>query len=284
MSSPRSPRGRKVTPRLLRSWGLPEPGADKKARGRIIVVGGSRRSPGAVLLAGEAALRVGAGRLGLAVPGSVEAQLGVVMPEAAVLTLPARADAPLAGTLRGEVEAADAVLVGPGFDDADETLGTLRAVAEVGPSVLVLDAFALGVLDRLDRAELPDALILNPNREEVEILLGRDASADPLADLREVSERHRAVVNSYGMVAAPDGRAWHIDIGGPGLATSGSGDVLAGAIAGFAAQGVDPARAAVWGSWAQAEGGRRLTEEGGLGFLARDLARELSAAVGDARR
>ncbi|MFS0732584.1 ADP/ATP-dependent (S)-NAD(P)H-hydrate dehydratase [Microbacterium sp. 1P10UB] len=281
MSSPRSRRGRRITPAVLRAWGLPDPGEDKKARGRIIVVGGSRRSPGAVLLAGEAALRSGAGRLGLAVPGSVEAQMGVVIPEAAVLTLPENATSSLSGTLRDEVEGADAVLVGPGFDDPDETRGTLTAVAELSPPVLVLDAFALGVLPGIDRELLPDALILNPNREEVAILLDGGGSGDPLADLRAVAAKYRAVVNSYGMVAAPDGRAWRVQIGGPGLATSGSGDVLAGAIAGFAAQGMEAERAAVWGSWAQARAGQRLTAASGLGFLARDLAREVSAAVHD---
>ena len=64
MSSP----SEDVTPELLRAWGLPDPGDSKKSRGRVIVVGGSRRTPGAAVLAGEAALRVGAGRLGLVVP------------------------------------------------------------------------------------------------------------------------------------------------------------------------------------------------------------------------
>ena len=63
-----SSRSEEVTPALLRGWGLPDPGDSKKSRGRVMVVGGSRRSPGAVMLSGEAALRVGAGRVGLVVP------------------------------------------------------------------------------------------------------------------------------------------------------------------------------------------------------------------------
>lgn len=259
-----------VTPELLREWGLPDPGDSKKSRGEVVVVGGSRRSPGAVFLAGEAALRVGAGRLAVVVPASVDAQLSVVMPEAAVHALPAEADAPLEDGPRRSIESADAVLVGPGFDDPDETRATLRAVAELDVRCLVLDAYALGILPRVDRGSLPRDLILNPNKEEAAILLERDPG-DGEPDLEEIARRYDAVVNCYGRVVAPSGEAWQVPGGGPGLGTSGSGDVLAGAIAGFAARGIPPAQAAVWGSWCHARAGDRLTDEIGIGFLARDI-------------
>lgn len=263
---------------LLREWGLPDPGDSKKSRGDVVVVGGSRTSPGAVLLAGESALRVGAGRVVLAVPQSIDAQVGIALPEAGILALPDDADAPLNGELADRVASADAVLVGPGFTDADETRATLLAVAATRPRLEVLDAFALGVLPEIDRGSLPDDLILNPNKDEAKILLGREL-ADGVADVREIAREFDAVVNCYGVVAHPDDRAWRLDEGDGGLGTSGSGDVLAGAISGFAARGVDPARAAVWGSWAHARAGARLAERIGLGFLARDLARELTPAV-----
>ncbi|MGC5172635.1 ADP-dependent NAD(P)H-hydrate dehydratase [Microbacterium sp. DT81.1] len=277
MSSPTD-----VTPALLREWGLPDPGDSKKSRGRVMVVGGSRRSPGAVLLAGEAALRVGAGRLGLVVSASVEGQLGVQMPEAAVLPLPERATDPIEGGLREELASADAVLVGPGFDDADETRDTLLAIADAGLSCLVLDAYALGVLPGIDRGRLPATLMLNPNVEEAAILLEREPGEDRVADLVEIARRYDAVVNCYGLVVTAAGESWNVPGGGPGLGTSGSGDVLAGAIAGFAARGVDAARAAVWGSWAHARAGDRLTERTGIGFLAREIPPELTLAVREA--
>lgn len=280
MSSPSEP----VTAELLRAWGMPDPGESKKSRGRVIVVGGSRRSPGAVLLAGEAALRVGAGRLGLVVPASIDPQLGVVLPEAAVFALPDHSGEALSDVVRSELHAADAVLVGPGFDDPDETHDTVLAVAACGIGCLVLDAFALGILPDLDRAALPSALVLNPNLEEAAILRGRELGEDRIADLLEIARRHDAVVNCYGDVVAPDGRAWSVAAGGPGLGTSGSGDVLAGAIAGVVARGVEPARAAVWGSWLHARAGDRLEERVGLGFLARDLPVELTTALRDVLR
>lgn len=275
MSSPSEP----ITPELLGGWGLPDPGASKKDRGRVIVVGGSRRAPGAVLLAGEAALRVGAGRLGVIVPASVEGQLGVMMPEAAVMSLPPHATDVIEGQVRDELSAADAVLVGPGFDNAAETRDTLLAVAETGIGCLVLDAYALGVLGDIDRDLLPEALVLNPNEEEAALLLGHDVTDDRVRDVAEIAERFNAVVNCYGTVVTPDGRAWAVTEGGPGLGTSGSGDVLAGAIAGFTARGVDTAHATVWATWAHARAGDRLTERMGLGFLARELVTELPLAV-----
>ncbi|MCR2764405.1 NAD(P)H-hydrate dehydratase [Microbacterium sp. zg.B48] len=270
-----------VTAELLRQWGLPAPGDSKKTRGRVMVVGGSRRSPGAVVLAGEAALRVGAGRLGLVVPASVEGQLGVVIPEAAVLSLPQHASDPIAEPAHGELEAADAVLLGPGFDNGDETKATLLAVADVGVRCLVLDAYALGVLADVPRERLPRDLILNPNQEEAELLLARELGEDRESDLLEIARRFDAVVNCYGVIADPHGATWQVPAGGPGLGTSGSGDVLAGAITGFAARGVDPSRAAVWGSWVHARAGDALTDRLGIGFLARDLPAALTASLNE---
>lgn len=278
MSSP----SETVTIERLRSWGLPDPGDSKKSRGRIVVVGGSRRTPGAVALAGEAALRVGAGRLGLLVPASIEGRLGMVIPEAAVFALPENSADPIPPSVGDDLAAADAVLVGPGFDEPDETRATLLAVAGWEPACLVLDAYALGILPDLDRELLPDSLVLNPNREEAAILLGRDLDEDPVDDLRTIARRFRAVVNCYGDVVDPDGRHWSVVAGGAGLGTSGSGDVLAGAIAGFVARGIDPDRAAVWGSWVHARAGDRLTERMGMGFLARELAGELTPSLKEA--
>jgi ADP-dependent NAD(P)H-hydrate dehydratase len=278
-----------VTPALLKSWGLPDPGESKKSRGDVVVVGGSRSAPGAAILAGEAALRVGAGRVALVVPRSIDAQVGIALPEAGVLALPERADEPFTGELRERIATADAVLVGPGFDDPDETRATLIAVAGAAPARLVLDAYALGVLPDVERGILPGELVLSPNREELEILLGRDRRdpgdpgdpVDPVDDIREAARAHRAVVGCYGTVAHPDGRAWLADQGGAGLGTSGSGDVLAGAIAGFLARGTAPERAVVWGAWTHGRAGTRLTERVGIGFLARDLAAELTPTVRD---
>lgn len=269
----------KVSRALLREWGLPDPGS-KKARGQVVVVGGSPRSPGAVLLSAEAALRVGAGRVGLAVPPETAVGLGTAMPEAGVYAWGGDADS-LDEGLRSALESADAVLFGPGFDDPDVTRAALLAIARVGVTRLVLDAFALGILSDVDRSLLPEDLLINANEEEAALLLGRDLGEDRAADIAEIADRYRAVVHCFGTVATPDGRVWQAEPGSGGLGTAGSGDVLSGCIAGFASRGLEPEHAAVWGGWTHARSGDRLTERAGVGFLARDLLGEVTAVVRD---
>ena len=102
-----------------------------------------------------------------------------------------------------------------------------------------------------------------------------DVTADPLASVRRAAERYGAVALVKGpcsYIAAPDGQAFRFDGGGVGLATSGSGDVLAGIVGGLCARGADPLTATLWGVWLHGEAGRVLTEKvGRLGFLAREL-------------
>jgi hydroxyethylthiazole kinase-like uncharacterized protein yjeF len=269
-----------VTAELLKTWGLPAPGDSKKSRGRVLVVGGSVRSPGAVMLAGEAALRVGAGKVGLVVPEILGMHVGMFLPEVGIYPLPESARDGFDSAVSDELARADAVLVGPGFDDPARTRATIEAVAEAmdPDACLVLDAFGIGVLPDLQREELPARLLLTPNEEEASILLERPVRALE-EDVPEIARRYDAVVNCYGVVAEPRGSTWRLSTGGPGLGTSGSGDVLAGAITGFAARGVPADRAAVWGGWAHGRAGDRLTASEGLGFLARDLLPELTRSL-----
>ncbi|GHS87391.1 ADP-dependent (S)-NAD(P)H-hydrate dehydratase [Actinomycetota bacterium] len=280
-----------LSPALLRAWPLPERSGSKDERGRVLVVGGARRTPGAVLLTGLAALRVGAGRLTLAAAGSVAVPLAVAVPEAGVIGLPERSDGSLtgegAGLLAAELDRADVVVVGPGLD---EPTGTTTLLTEVLPRVgtrtaVLLDAFALGVLaDLADlAAPLADRLVLTPNLAEAGRLLGR-AEVDPDVAAVQVAHRYGAVAVCAGKVAAPDGRRWASATGSSGLGTSGSGDVLAGAIAGVLAGGADPAHAACWGLSLHGTAGDRLAARiGPLGYLARELVDELPAVLVELR-
>ena len=103
------------------------------------------------MLAGLAALRVGAGRLTLVTPGAIRLQVAVAVPEAGVLALEGRASALLTDSVREELSTADAVLVGPGIAEAElarRLVDEVRDAAGEGTG-LVLDAFALGVLPEL---------------------------------------------------------------------------------------------------------------------------------------
>jgi hydroxyethylthiazole kinase-like uncharacterized protein yjeF len=271
-----------VTPELLRQWGLPDPGESKKSRGQAMIVGGSALSAGAVVLAGEAALRVGAGKVAVSCDAEIADVVRISFPEAGVYESPTSGQS--ADSAWDEaVENADAVLVGSGFDDAVTAREWLERLAGRATACLVVDAFAVGVFRDVPRADLPRSLIVNANLEEAEILLGRPVD-DLFQDLPQLAMELDAVVHCYSAVASPSGGLWRIDAGGPGLGTAGSGDALAGAITGFAARGLEPERAAVWGAWCHSRAGDRLTERMGLGFLARDLTRELPAAVLDALR
>ena len=274
----------RVDERMLRGWPLPPPGDSKNARGRVVVVGGSERSPGAVMLAGIAALRVGAGRLTLVTPGSIAVHVAVEVPEAGVFALGegSGSSAVLTGEVREELETADAVLVGPGIADAEFARRLVEAVCDaIGDRTgVVLDAFALGALPELEGLVLPPETVLSPNTEEAAILLGREVD-DVVEAVTLIAARYGAVTSCYGEVAAPrDDRSWHVDAGGPGLGTSGSGDVLAGAIAGLLARGADAAQAAVWATHLHAAAGDRLSERiAPVGFLARELCAELPHAL-----
>lgn len=300
-SGPGTARPESVTPTLLRAWPLPGGGSGKDDRGSVLVIGGARMSPGAALLAGVAALRSGAGRLTLAVAESVAVQLAVALPESGVLGLPETASGSVRGSaaaavLASAVEAADAVLIGPGLDDKDEATALLRGLLKVPkgkqPPAIVLDAFALGSLPELAGELGPWAgrLILTPNVTEAGILLGHDAG-ELARDMPELAETYGAVVSCQGVIARPveagGGKAdaggggtraslWEITTGHSGLGTSGSGDVLSGTIAGLRARGTTDAQAACWGTHLHAAAGDRLASRlGGLGYLARELTGEL---------
>lgn len=272
-----------VTAELLRRWPLPHPGGSKHGRGQTIVIGGARSTPGAAMLAGVAALRVGAGVLALAVAESVAPVVAVAVPESAVFALPQDDDgsvtAEAASTLAVRLADYDAILVGPGLDDADRTRELLEALATVTDDAgyVVLDAYALGALRGVHgRDAWAGRLCLTPNEAEAAWLLGVDRD-----DLEEVggeidiaaaiAAEYDACVSYQGFVH--DGESgWVVPFGHSGLGTSGSGDVLAGAVAGLLARGADRAQAVCWATYLHAASGDRLAPAvGRIGFLAREL-------------
>lgn len=259
-----------------------------------MVVGGERSTPGAVVLAATAALRAGAAKLQIATAESVAPFLGVTVPEALVISLAETRRGAIhrraATALAARAADADALVIGPGMVDQAATLEFLTALferMERGPA-LVLDAGAVSALNGggslISRHE--GNLVLTPHSGEMAALLGEDAESiarAPLRYARAAAKRYRAVAALKGadtIVATPDGRAWRYTGGDVGLATSGSGDVLAGIVAGLAARGADAATAALWGVYLHGEAGNALaSRQGRIGFLARELAAELPALM-----
>ncbi|MFL6693652.1 MAG: NAD(P)H-hydrate dehydratase [Ramlibacter sp.] len=277
----------------LRCWPLPSLGddADKEARGRVVVIAGSREMPGAALLAATAALRAGAGKLVIATVASAAAAIAIAMPEARVLGLP---ETPAGGfdpagvrRLEDVVQTARAVLVGPGMMDAPATLDLVTTLAPwLRGRAAVLDALAMDVITRLGRFEEPT--LLTPHAGEMAHLTGLSKDAiqdDPVHVAQEFAQKWNAVVALKGaqtVIAAPDGRSWLHDGGNAGLATSGSGDTLAGAIGGLAARGATLEQACAWGVVLHARAGEHLAARlGPVGYLAREIPMEMLAVLRD---
>lgn len=269
---------------------------DKEGRGRVLAIGGGAQVPGALILTGLAALRAGAGKLQLATAATGALALGIAVPEAAVLGVAETAEGEMAAdaaeALASAVTRTDAVVIGPGMMD-ERSAGALaaRLMAQAQDVAFVLDAAAMTGVDLTDPAarRLAGRLVLTPHAGEMARLTGLEKSAveaDPVAAARSVARAAQAVVVMKGaetFIVSPDGGVWRHAGGVIGLATSGSGDVLAGVIAGLLARGASPLAACVWGVCVHGGCGARLAEGfGPVGFLARELLPEIPRVMAQA--
>lgn len=271
-------KARRVTNHLLQRWPLPDvsPQATKEDRGRVLIIGGSLQVPGAVLLAGVASLRSGAGKLHIATSRQAALPLAVALPEAKVTGMASDARGELSGVAADVARAAqeaDAVLIGSGMDPSAATRRIAAALMKKAKAA-VLDAGAVGACT----APRAGALVLTPHLGEMANLTGLDVeeiSADAVSIASEFAREARATLVLKGadtVIANEDGAVWLHPGGCVGLGTSGSGDVLAGLITGLLAQGAGADQAAVWGVALHARAGEMLTDRvGKVGFLAREI-------------
>jgi ADP-dependent NAD(P)H-hydrate dehydratase len=277
---------------LLRAWPLPlDEHGDKLTRGTVLVIAGSTTTAGAALLAGTAALRMGAGRLQIATAEPISMGLSIAMPEAMVLPIPVDDECellpdPAVELLTEPVENAQAILIGPGMTGLPAIRSMMHLIADhmAGDAVLVADAAALQAITSTARSiirSFAKNLVLTPNRDELERVVDAlgvdDASELPaLAAARELG----AVITCFGEVTSFDERRWRAETATPGLGTSGSGDVLAGLVAGAAARSGDPAQAACWATYVHHTSASRLSERvGTTSFIARELLDEAPSVL-----
>ncbi len=283
-----------VTPELLAGWAMPAvaEGGDKDDRGRVLVMAAGAHVAGATLLTAMAALRAGAGKLQIGAPRSLAVALALAMPEARVVPAAETGQGELAPAAADDLADAlarsDACVVGPGM--LDETAAgelALRLLEGEGPAMVIDAAAMTNLLDHPARlAARAGRMVLTPHAGEMAALTGLskdEVQADPLAAARGAAQRLGAVVVMKGAVThvvTPDGQAWRHEGGVKGLATSGSGDVLAGVIGGLLARGAHPAQAAVWAVYVHAQAGARLSQRiGPLGFLARELLDDIAPVM-----
>lgn len=288
----------RLDPAWLRAHPLPaiSHGGDKHARGCALIVGGSAFVPGALLLTGEAALRAGAGKLRLATVDAAAIPLAVRMPEAAMIALPAGRDGELsadaADVLGERLGQCDALVLGPGMAASDEAERFVAQVIGQAPADLpiVLDAGAMTAAAglRSQIAARGGRTVMTPHAGEMCKLAGVPIEAvrdDPRGIAARVAREFGAVVALKGertIVMSPAGDCVRFEGGNNGLATSGSGDVLAGVIGGLAARGADAFTAAAWGVYVHGTAGERAASEvAPIGYLARELLPHVPAIIAE---
>jgi len=305
-----------ATRETVRGW-LPDRPKDahKGTFGRALIVAGSINFPGAAVLAGLGAYRVGAGLVTLAVPAPIQQMLVPQLPEATWVILPHELGVIAEGAaavLEGELEQTQAMLLGPGFGQDPSTEAFLQELlgAEAGLArgqigfthsrdrkevqtlnmpPCVVDADGLKLIKRISGWPdlLPENSVLTPHPGEMAVLTERpksDIQADRVAAAMSWAKTWGHVVvlkGAFTVVASPDGRTTVMPFASPALARAGTGDVLAGAIVGFRAQGLKAYESAVMGSFLHGRAGELAAEMVGsdASVLAGDVADALSEAM-----
>lgn len=267
------------------------PQAHKGTFGRVMVIAGSRNYPGAALLAAEAAYLSGAGLVTCAVPESVQPMLVARLPEATWIPLPETDGWIGAGALEliePELPSTTAVLLGPGLGLSDATARFVESLLGHATELpaMVVDADGLKQLAKIEawHERLPAAAILTPHPGEMSVLTGRSTTQiqdDRLASAQQWAKTWGHVVvlkGAHTVIADPAGGATVLPFATPALARAGTGDVLAGVLAGLRAQGMGPSEAAVLGGYLHGRAGVLAADELGstASVVASDVASMLS--------
>ncbi len=290
--------------------------AQKGTFGTALIAAGSINYTGAAILAGEAAYRVGAGLVTLAVPAALHGTLAGRFPEATWVLLPHEMGSIAASgaeVLAKNFERASALLIGPGFGTENSTkefienilegkysakksvqrIGFVRQETEKAEEntsklpAMIIDADGLKLLAQIkDWSEkIPAPAILTPHPGEMSVLT--ELSKDEIQENRlETATKYAkewghvvVLKGAFTVIAAPDGRATLIPVASPALARAGTGDVLAGLIVGLRAQGLDAYESAVAGAWIHAQAGLYAADD--LGTTASVLAGDVLNSVSD---
>lgn len=290
--------------------------AHKGTFGTAMIAAGSVNFTGAARLAGEAAYRIGAGLVTLAVPAPLYTPLSGQFPEATWVILPDKGGViaeNAAEVVWENLKSVTALLVGPGFGVEDTTkdfvAGLLSGDSASSGNIglidrqtkknnklesslppTVVDADGLKILAQIVGWPnlLPAMAVLTPHPGEMAILTGE--SKDSIQENRiENAERYSkewghvvVLKGAFTVIASPDGQTAVLPVATPALARAGTGDVLAGMIAGLLAQGLEPFPAAFAGAWVHAHTGLSLAERFGstISIMAGDLLDEIPSVLG----
>ncbi len=270
--------------------------AHKGTFGRVLVIAGSSRYPGAAVLAARGAYRAGAGLVTIAAPESIALHLFSAVPEATLLPLPEHDPGVISGVaawemVRDELSSVEAVVLGCGFGQHDHSGVFVRnfLISEEVAAVngVVVDADGLNLL-AADMSVLPNAVapvVLTPHPGEMGRLTGLsnyEVQQQRLTLARDCAAEwncHVVLKGANTVVATPHNRARVSEVAQPALATAGTGDVLSGAIGALLAQGLSPFDAATLGVYLHGDAGNRAARvRGTIGVMAGDVADQLAMA------
>ena len=260
--------------------------ANKGSFGRVLVVAGSMNYVGAASLACSGAMRAGSGLVTLATAASLVPVVASRLTEVTYLPLPEAGKgyiAPRAArVIQEEMNNYDALLVGCGLgqgQSAGKLVKTLLLSAKL-PLPLVLDADALNILAKIPEwwYQMENNAVLTPHPGEMGRLAGTSVDVvqkDRLGAAEKAAQKwHKTIVlkGAYTIVVAPGGKPRINPVANPGLASAGTGDVLAGVIAGLVAQGLTLSKAAACGVYIHGEAGEMVRAQlGDAGMVASDL-------------
>jgi hydroxyethylthiazole kinase-like uncharacterized protein yjeF len=259
--------------------------------GRVVVVAGSRGKSGAAILAAQGALKSGAGLVTVAAPRSVIPVIASSMPDYMTEALEETVDGTVHFAAAEQVMgiAADAIIMGPGLGRGEGVSTFVRELLDTSETPLVLDADALNAF-----ADDPAALvgregrdvIITPHPGEMARLVGcsiGDVQADRMGIARDFATAHRLYVVLKGyrtIIATPEGAVFVNPTGSPGMATGGTGDVLAGMLAAWLAQLLDAEAACRLAVYVHGAAGELAdADQGEVSMTASDLVQHISDAI-----
>lgn len=282
--------------------------------GKVQVIGGSIMYPGAALLSALGAYRCGCGLVSIATPAPVQALIATAIPEATWLILPHHLGVvteAAVSVLKSKASDANAWLIGPGMGNEPESrtflhrllshsqdlrgkIGFISTVDDPNKAdeilpALIIDADGLNTLAEIPQwfDMLPAGVILTPHPGEMARLSGlsvEEIESNRVEIAQEYASRWQQVLvlkGAYTVIATPDGYVTIIPVASSGLASAGSGDVLAGVIAALRAQGLSPADAAALGAYIHAVAGLLAVDGIGSeeGVMAQDIAKFVPVAI-----
>lgn len=248
--------------------------ANKGTFGKVLVVAGSKQYPGAAYLACSACYRAGAGLVTLATEPSVKIIVSRKLPEVTFLSL---------DKVIQKISDFDVLLIGPGLGQSEQVIKSVEKICfdySNNRKKMIIDGDGLNILSKMGKwwEKVDGETILAPHPGEMSRLTGlsvKKVQSDRINVAQYYAKKWAKTVVLKGantIIASPTGEMLISPFANPALATAGTGDVLAGIIAGMLAQNVAPFDAACVGVFIHGSAGELIRKKiGNAGMLASDL-------------